>query len=822
MNYVAFRRVQIRGKLRVSWRSALTGAALGLALLGGLTEAAPAIAGTCSNEARRVEQESTYLPECRAFEQVSPVDKGAHDAVTMGSEEGFPVQAAPNGQSLGFTTPSPFTGPVGGGMLAAPYVSDRGPTGWETESVAAPTPQPNPAGASFARYFFNSDLSHLTFTAPLQQLVPGAPADVVNLYTENRGNGSRSLITSAPPLEPIPPGCVECFSERDVPAFMGASANFSRTIFTSNEGLTSGVPTGGGIASLYENVGGRVRLAGVLPDGTVPSAGSSAGAAAQSLLTSEPYFFFSAGPSLSLPAVTGQVENAISEDGTRVLFSTNAEGEPDLEQAGTTQLYDRVEGASEGLMDSEGNSTLEVSKPATDAPVGAPAGPARFWAATPDGSGVLFTSRQELTAESNTGTAAEGSDIYLATITTSGGETSRSNLIDLAPDPEGAGAGVLGVVGASQSLEYVYFVAEGTLPGVSPNGQGAVPVAGEPNLYLSHNGALTFIATLARKPLEEPEMPGEPEQAPAGESGRLRPGDESAWTPQGPKSQAYVTPDGRHLAFMSINSLTGAPNTGELTGRPVSEVFEYSADDNSLVCASCNPKGGRPTGNAYLGARNNASGNGREMTMFTTATSFHHPRFMNDDGSRLFFTSSDPGLLGEDIGERTPDTHARVYEFANGHASLISAKDSSLNDEFLDASESGNDVFISTRTRLLSTDVDSNSDIYDVAVGGGFAAPAAAPCEGESGCRGSASSTSTPPSLTSDQTGPSGNVPSSKTNSASANRKKKLNKALAQCKRRAPKKRASCRKAARKKYAPKPQGAKVNQQAETHNHRRAH
>jgi hypothetical protein len=809
-------------------RNVLRGTTLALAVgllgLAGLTHSAPAFAASCPNEDRRVEQQSTYLPECRAFEQVSPAEKGEHDAVTMGNEEGFPVQASENGRAFGFTTPAPFTGPTKGGSLVVPYISERGPDGWETHSLGSPTPQRNPAGAAFSRYTFSSDLSRLTFTAPLQQLVSGAPADVVNLYTLNRADGSYSLLTSAPPLEPVPPGCPECFNERDAPAFLGASADYSRTIFSVNEGLTPGAPTGGGVASLYENVGGRVRLVGVLPDGTIPSGGSIAGAAGQSLLASEPYFFLSIGPSLSFPTLTGQVEHAISEDGSRIVFAAEADSEPDPEQSGTVQLYDRVGGDSEGVTDSEGNSTLELSKPAESAPAGAPAGPARFWAASPDGSHVLFTSRQELTGDSNTGSAAEGSDLYEATVATVAGETTRTDLVDLAPDPEGAGARVLGVVGASQNIEYVYFVGEGKLPGASANSRGAEAIEGEPNLYLSHNGSLTFIATLAHKPSEEPALPGEPERASSGESGRLRPGDESDWTPQAPKSQAYVTPDGRHLAFMSINSLTGAPSTGQITGRPVSEVYEYSAEGESLVCASCNPQGGRPIGNAYLGARNNAEGNGIELTLFTTATPLHHPRFMNDSGSELFFTSPDPGLVGESPGERTPDTHARIYEYSDGHASLISSPVSSLDEEFLDASESGEDVFISTRNRLVPEDSDNNGDIYDVAVGGGFPSHAVAACGGEVECRGQAPVSEGSPSTTSEVTGVSGNVPSSGNKqraSMSSSQQKKLKKALANCNRKATDKRASCKAAARKRYRPKHKTTKSNQ-AQDHNHRRAH
>jgi hypothetical protein len=380
---------------------------------------------------------------------------------------------------------------------------------------------------------------------------------------------------------------------------------------------------------------------------------------------------------------------------------------------------------------------------------------------------------------------------------------------------------VLGVVGTSRDLGYVYFVAEGKLPGAPVNARGGEAIEGEPNLYLAHGGALTFIATLAHKPAEEPAVPTEPTRAPGGESGRLRPGDESAWTPQAPKSQAYVTPDGRHLAFMSINSLTGAPNTGQLTGRPVSQVYEYSAEGEGLVCASCEPEGGRPIGNAYLGARNNAGGNANEMNLITVGTPLHHPRFMNASGSELFFTSPDPGLLGEAPGEAIPDSHARIYEYSNRRASLISAADSSLDEEFLDASESAEDVFISTRSRLVAGDDDSNGDIYDVRVDGGFPSATASSCEGESGCRPPASSPGEPAPITSGLTGPSGNLPKKKGRSPGSADQRKLKKALAKCNRRPAEKRASCRTAAKKRYRAEGQSDKRGD-ARVHDNRGGH
>jgi len=53
---------------------------LGLAAFLGSSAPSAALAeGACPNEAIRQEQSSTFLPDCRAYEMVSPVDKNGAD-----------------------------------------------------------------------------------------------------------------------------------------------------------------------------------------------------------------------------------------------------------------------------------------------------------------------------------------------------------------------------------------------------------------------------------------------------------------------------------------------------------------------------------------------------------------------------------------------------------------------------------------------------------------------------------------------------------------------------------------------------------------------
>jgi hypothetical protein len=402
---------------------------------------------------------------------------------------------------------------------------------------------------------------------------------------------------------------------------------------------------------------------------------------------------------------------------------------------------------------------------------------------------VYFTSKAALTKESHTGPepADPGNDLYRYEVADGAAGTLR----DLTPDAyeksgeeekqEPNGARVLGVVGASEDGSYIYFVAEGHLA------EGAL--AGHPNLYVWHEvtegrGSVRFIATLA--------APDEKEQKDM-EGARLGTAfpydsDIEDWTSWPIASQAYVTPDGTHLAFMSVEPLTGYENIDE-AGQAVHEVFEYSAETGRLVCASCDPGGVRPLGSAFIGATLDER----------ASTPFHQPRTLSDDGSRLFFSSSDP--LAESIGGSV-----KLFEYEDGVIQLISGAETGGEAVFLDASASGNDVFFATRERLARTDTDELLDVYDARVDGGQPAPSQPPaCEGGT-CQEPLTS---PPSLAtpiSASFSGSGNLiaPFSKP-PVKLTRKQLLSRALARCRKlKRLKRRSACTALAMRRYGPKP------------------
>jgi hypothetical protein len=373
---------------------------------------------------------------------------------------------------------------------------------------------------------------------------------------------------------------------------------------------------------------------------------------------------------------------------------------------------------------------------------------AQYWNATPDGSKVLYT---------------KGGDLYEEDLAS--GQT-----LDLAP-----GGRVRGVAGASSDLSVIYFVAEAAL---APGAESQSCVEGHSglcNLYALRLGEpARFIGALSG---------GDNHTEP--ESFSRFSGD---WQGSLGDTEAEATPDGSHLLFTSKAHLTGY-ESGE-TG----QVFMYDFASGELHCLSCKPTGEARTGfwAAYL----------PNSDIGTTL-----PRWITDDGSRVFFDTLD-ALVPQDTNKKTD-----VYEWERDGAGscsdgpgclyLISDGTSLEGAYLIGSSTSGDDVFITSRGRLVPEDINENVDVYDVRVGA-TAPPAPLRCTG-TGCQGVPASPpvfATPPSVTYQGLG---NVaPAAPTSAKPLTRTQKLARALKACKAKAnKKKRATCVAQAEKKYGTK-------------------
>jgi hypothetical protein len=184
-----------------------------------------------------------------------------------------------------------------------------------------------------------------------------------------------------------------------------------------------------------------------------------------------------------------------------------------------------------------------------------------------------------------------------------------------------------------------------------------------------------------------------------------------------------VSSDGNWFAYLKeVHGSSPNPFEGKL--------YLYDRQRQTLVCVTC-------------------PADATVQTLLTQSASRSYldarPRFLSDDG-KVFFTSAG-ALLPEDT-----NGVADVYEYdgQTGALSLLSSGRGSEPANFVDASRSGDDVFIVTRQQLVSSDLDENVDLYDVRVGGGFEEPGAAPvpCSGEA-CRGAASGSPPVPAIVS-------------------------------------------------------------------------
>jgi hypothetical protein len=625
------------------------------------------------------------LPDNRGYELVTPADKAdgylgipvRGGQATLGFDSA--VRASVSGDKFAFPTLTPFAGAQSGAYGG--WLASRGPDGWSSQALSPH--QAHDGGAPITAY--TPDLSKLVmldgggngFAAGQDDppLVSGEPADNQNIFLRDNFTGSYQLVNAMGS------------NVNSSPAFFkGTSTDLSHILFASNN------------FQLYQWFDGVVSLVSQVPSAPATSCGSGGPTCVTvqgdlGVGSSEP----------PLPPL-----NAVSSDGSRSFFST-------LDPSLPSQLYVRDNGAR----------TVEVSasqKTNGTGPGGTdPNAPhsARYWTATPDGSEVFFSSCDQLTNDSTASSAGDDSTCHSSPNDRSSGQdlyqydTNTGGLVDLTVDRHGdpSGADVYGVLGASADGSYVYFVANGVLaPGASlgdcPSDQ--VQASGSCNLYVAHNGTATFIA-------------------------RVDGHDFSDWSGistgagGGGGFTARVTLDGRHLAFDSVRSLTGVDNRDAVTGQPDNEVFLYDAGTGRLACASCNPSGAQPTGDSSIVGSDeySVSGGGLGNAGWDTGL-LYLPRNLSDDGSRLFFESTDALVVGDVNAQQD------VYEYENGRPRLISSGTSGVDSSFFDASPSGNDVFFETAAQLVSQDTDRKLDIYDARVGGGFpSTPVGVACSGD-------------------------------------------------------------------------------------------
>lgn len=265
--------------------------------------------GPCANEALRAGP-SARLPDCRAYEQVTPVEKnGAEELLQYGSEISEGALVAEDGNSVVFSAPLTHwgSGPTSG---ESPYFFDRTANGWQTVPAAA---QPEAGIDLYYPQVFSPDLSAVGLSS--QWNTSAQSKSATNEYKVGPPGGPYTVVTvprSATAGEAVGEG------------WDAASEDFSKLILAVEyHDLTGPTHTKSG-QDLYEVADGELRQLNVGSDGT------TIGTCGANIVKG-----------LESPESAVSSRHAVSANGSRVFF----EAVPGNTCSATKELYMRVNGA---------------------------------------------------------------------------------------------------------------------------------------------------------------------------------------------------------------------------------------------------------------------------------------------------------------------------------------------------------------------------------------------------------------------------------------------------------------------------------------------
>jgi hypothetical protein len=687
----------------------------------------PASPGNCPNGARRQEQNATFLPDCRAYEMVSPPDKNLGGA--KGGLGGTRANISLDGNAASFCLSTSFGEPVGQqGLFCVPYLSRRGVDGWTTRAPAPPFCRFNTDGTGESLgtiwLLLSQDYSRAALKIPempscaTPPLDPTAPLPSLNLYRQDLSANLSSFDLLAP--RPAWEGD-EPFGPATEP--FGGSADFSHVAYLSYQNQTD--PPDSPLVDdrfgrLYEWIeqgeDGCAQAGGCVTLITKDTSNEP--------LTTNSNFPDPYGPGSGTTYGNNGPTRAVSTDGERILFQNPVEGIGPLASG-------RCTASCELYMREDSSTTFHVSTSECTVSCGSGSAPDRYELATPSGDKVLFNSCSKLTNASavdvscdfgadNQSDSLPGTKLYRWDRHAPPG----NRLVDVSIDDEpsdGTQPNVSGLIGASDDLDTVYFAAYDQI------------VAGEPAASERHklyrwrwNGGspiVDYLGALA------------PSEGGIFDVTKLFYNDGRNWLQQ----QVRVSSDGKYLL---IDTDARLDPVGDRDADR--DVYRWGEEDG-WRCASCQLPGVPSAGHSLS----------KDIAVSIIENVFVRgelgggtlPRTMTDDG-RVFFETPDALLPQDTNGEKScPFSNLDgnfynyacedVYEWNDGTLSLISDASGNESSHLIGVTPSGDDVFFYSVSPLVGWDSDDKFDIYDARVDGGFPEPSPAPpgCEGE-GCRG--------------------------------------------------------------------------------------
>lgn len=649
----------------------------------------------CPNEAIRAEQGTTGLPACMGLELISP---GKFSAIKKLGQAAFGPHISPDGsRALFYSTAGLAETPGLQNPFGDRYLATRGASGWTVAPTSPPTEAAiatggDPLGGPFA---FAPDFTRWMGLGGTQTQVN---AGVFQVYTYGL----------TVPFEPLSPVLVPLDDSGEPglgftavnPLHMGASPDLSTSVVgmkrsstgllpedpRGEKGLTASEPGGDTNAyAMFRDESGLPSVALLTRDeaNTGKVYGGRCGSHLGGGLAGQ-----SSGGAGSLN------QGALSQDGSRIYFSTRPDQPESIAMAGPPCDTDNPL----RIM----TFTKTPAGPAVDLLFegGATEGDDLYQGASADGGEVFFVTTRSL-APTDTDLPAPGAscgrdlgasascDLYLYDADLPEGE----RLIQVSaggtgdPDP-GKGANVLSSIPAlSTDGSHAYFVAQGVLT-TDPNPEGATAVAGKPNLYLyernaaNPDGRTAFVGTLS-----------------AGDKSSL-------WgVNQSHLGGAYAVPmlggaeggDGHVLLLASKAPLTGDDPDGSFR-----DVFRYDAEAETLQLLSAPSEEVLP-----FDVSVNSNFKAPAPPNFAT-----EGRWASEDGFTVGFSTSEQ-LVASD-GDNAPDP----YLWKEGKVTRLEGDGRNPV-----VSPSGDLFGFSGDEALVPQDGDTATDVYVARVDGGFAPP---------------------------------------------------------------------------------------------------
>lgn len=656
---------------------------------------------------------TTYLPDCRGYELLSPAYEDGQPLILH-----FISEESEEGPHAIFYSLGDAAGADGEtARLIEPTVLEIGHNGSSAWGAVSLAPAPGDEVADSADELMDASAN---FGATLWAIRPALQSPLASYFYRRSSRGgsfadigpifSKEVTEKVPAL---PEGDLADAVESSNYYYEGSSSNLERILFVLDANTTGGIRllwpgdmTRANAQSLYEYSG---------VGDTVPTlVGVEGGKGSAALISS---CGTDLGSSSYAPLHLGSVYNAIADEGTRVFFtavhSGSCKSKPPLESE-ASELYARI----------DGENTVAISEPRLPPGAECTSGHKCFGAvhkegifqgASQNGSKVFFLTEQPLV----NGDEDNAMDLYEAELEGQGENAKVGKLLQISHDPSlSQAAEVQGVAKISMDGSHVYFVAKGELA-VNANSQGKHAALGADNLYLFEQdarypeGHVSFVVTLS----SADEADWSRQDARPVETNECRPREDCE--------------DGRYLVFLSRNHLTSTDTSETSSHEDLPQIFEYDASTGEIARVSIGEKS-----NAYPGGYNqdgNISEGVDQPRIDTPSYNYEDSPVgafsrlsVSSNGSRIVFTSQDALTPGSGLEcakayeyrSSGPISNGNVFLISDGHdITGLSSEDCGPQEVLMDPS--GADIFFQSGDPLVPGAGSGIIDFYDAREGGG-------------------------------------------------------------------------------------------------------